>query len=146
MVTEADIAAEAWTWLGTPVAHGQRLKGVGCDCIGYVGGVGFATGALPPLEQLRGLARFAGYSRQPDGRLRAALDEYLVPAEPGPGRVVLMEFLRGQPQHLGILVPYPHGGMALIHAMHDEVRAHRLDDRWTRRVVAAYRFPGVACS
>lgn len=31
-----DIAEEALTWLGTPFAHQQRLKGVGADCVQWI--------------------------------------------------------------------------------------------------------------
>ncbi len=37
--TPDDVIAEARTWLGTPWHHQASVKGVGCDCIGFVRGV-----------------------------------------------------------------------------------------------------------
>jgi len=44
------IAAEARTWLGTPYAHGQRLKGVGADCAGVPLEVYAAVELIPPTD------------------------------------------------------------------------------------------------
>jgi NlpC/P60 family putative phage cell wall peptidase len=38
MFTRETLIAEARTWLGTPWHHQASLKGVGCDCIGFVRG------------------------------------------------------------------------------------------------------------
>ncbi len=41
-MTRDDIIAEARSWIGTPYRHQASLKGVGCDCLGLVRGVGGA--------------------------------------------------------------------------------------------------------
>lgn len=41
------IVAEALEWLGTPWFHGQSLKGIGTDCVGFIAGVGIKVGFLP---------------------------------------------------------------------------------------------------
>jgi NlpC/P60 family putative phage cell wall peptidase len=46
----AAVAAEARTWLGTPYAHGQRLKGVGADCAGVPLEVYAAVGLIPATD------------------------------------------------------------------------------------------------
>ena len=46
------IIAEARSWLGTPWHHQASLKGVGCDCIGFVRGVAkpFVGEVVIPLD------------------------------------------------------------------------------------------------
>ena len=39
MFTREAVIAEARSWLGTPWHHQASLKGVGCDCIGFIRGV-----------------------------------------------------------------------------------------------------------
>jgi uncharacterized protein YijF (DUF1287 family) len=62
------------------------------------------------------------------------------------GDVVWMRFEK-EPQHLGIVGDYVHGGLSLIHAYNgagvNRVVEHRLDDTWRARIVAAWRYPGV---
>lgn len=41
------IVSEAIEWLGTPWFHGQSLKGIGTDCVGFIAGVGIKVGFLP---------------------------------------------------------------------------------------------------
>ena len=138
MTTRADVIAEARTWAGTPFHHQARLKGVGCDCIGLVLGVGRALGLLPP-----GLDA-TGYARQPDGSsLRDGFDRYGVPLaieQVRPGDILLMR-IRRDPQHVGILLP----GGAIIHAHSAVGRVVEvpLDERWMERVLGAYAYPGL---
>ena len=44
------VVAEALSWLGTPYAHRQRLKGVGVDCAQLPLAVYGAAGAIPPTD------------------------------------------------------------------------------------------------
>jgi NlpC/P60 family putative phage cell wall peptidase len=131
-----DIIATARTWLGTPWVHQGRLKGIGVDCGGLIIGVGRELGLLDFDTQ--------AYGRIPDGqRLRALCDEHLL-AKPVsdivPGDVLLMRFTR-HPQHLAIVgdrgEPF-----SLIHAYADAGRCveHGADQKWRRRIVAAYSF------
>ncbi len=46
----AAVAAEALTWLRTPYAHRQRLKGAGADCAGLPLEVYAAVGLIPPTD------------------------------------------------------------------------------------------------
>jgi NlpC/P60 family putative phage cell wall peptidase len=46
----AAIVAEALTWVRTPYAHAQRLKGCGCDCAGLPLEVYAAVGLIPPTD------------------------------------------------------------------------------------------------
>jgi cell wall-associated NlpC family hydrolase len=44
-----DIAKE---WVGTPWKHGQSTKHYGCDCVGFLLGIGKEAGVLPPETTL----------------------------------------------------------------------------------------------
>jgi NlpC/P60 family putative phage cell wall peptidase len=133
------VVAEARRWLKTPFLHQGRLRGVGVDCAGVVIGVAHDLG----------LSAFdvTGYARHPDGRsleamcdanmTRVAMDEVRA------GDVLLMRFGR-EPQHLAIVTQA--SPMQILHAQ-GEIGAcveHSLDVRWRRRIVRAYRLPGVA--
>jgi cell wall-associated NlpC family hydrolase len=149
MPTRADIVAEARRWIDTGFQHQARTRGVATDCGGLLGGVAIASGVLPAdwwtttFDPL-----FGGYSRQPDGTLRriceAFMREIAVDAMQ-PGDAVLMRFA-GEPQHVGILADYVHGGLSIVHAMLrvGRVAEHRLAPKWRGYIVAAYAMPGVS--
>ncbi|MHB8286175.1 MAG: C40 family peptidase [Caulobacteraceae bacterium] len=44
------VVAEALTWLRTPYAHRQQVKGVGVDCAQFPLAVYAAVGVIPPTE------------------------------------------------------------------------------------------------
>ncbi len=44
------VVAEALSWLGTPYAHRQRLKGVGVDCAQLPFAIYAAAGVIAPAE------------------------------------------------------------------------------------------------
>jgi cell wall-associated NlpC family hydrolase len=131
-----DIMATARAWLCTPWIHQGRLKHVGVDCGGLIIGVGKELGLLDFDTQ--------AYGRIPDGqRLRALCDQNLM-AKPisdiVPGDVLLMRFTR-HPQHLAIAGDSGNP-FSLIHAYADVGRCveHGADQKWRRRIVAAYSF------
>ena len=151
LATASMIVAEARSWLGTPYRHQGRRKGVACDCLGLIAGVGRALGFTAYDER--------GYSPHPDGiSLRAKCDSYLMPveaagdpgSEPGtgpPAGAVLLLWVQNRrvPQHLGIVSRLADGRPGLIHAhqMLGEVKEHGLDEFWRKRIVQVYEFPGV---
>ena len=53
MPSPEEIVAAARSWIGTPYRHQASLKGVGCDCLGLVRGVGRTTQAEQRLEAAR---------------------------------------------------------------------------------------------
>lgn len=147
MTTRADVAAEARRWLATPFAHQGRTLGIGCDCGGLVGGVAVALGIVSPTWWRDTFdPSFGGYSRQPaNGTLQRVCESFMAPTDqPDVGDVLLMRFA-SEPQHLGIVVPYVWGGLAMVHAMARAGRVveHRLAPVWRARVVQAYSMPGV---
>jgi NlpC/P60 family putative phage cell wall peptidase len=142
MATRQDIVTEARAWLGTRWMHQQSLKGQACDCIGLVKGVAIGAGLVPADFATRAeVTQFSGYGRRPDGRLIVALDLFLdrVTAKPEPGDVLLMRFDK-TPQHVAIVSDI---GIIHAHATARRVVEHRLDEVWSQRIVAVYRFRGV---
>lgn len=145
MTTRAAVVDEARSWLDTPYQHQQRMKGVATDCLGMPIGIGRALQMVAPDFDI------TGYSRSPDGTMLAQCDALLgarlSQAEMQAGDLVVVCF-DGDPQHFGILVPYRHGGLAIVHASnkHRKVIETRLLFGTAPRAmkfVAAYRLPGV---
>lgn len=99
------IVDTARTWIGTPFAHGQALKGVGCDCIGLIAGVAGELG-MPEAERWRLDPRFKGYARTPEPlKLLQACREYLdeIPVRLAiPGDILQYTFAR-EPMHFAII-------------------------------------------
>jgi cell wall-associated NlpC family hydrolase len=98
------IVAEARGWLGTPFHYQQSVKGVGCDCLGFVVGVAEACG-MPGLgEDLRAAMHSYNPSRIDAALLKIGLRRHCDPIgaiEPG----ALLLWRVGQPpkpQHLSI--------------------------------------------
>jgi cell wall-associated NlpC family hydrolase len=144
MTTRQQVVEAARGWIGTPFHHQARLKGVGVDCAGLVIGVARELGLVAPEFDV------GGYPRQPDGvSLLAWCDQYMTritQAEMQPGDVIAVAF-DVDPQHLGIVGDYRHGGLSIIHSLGvtaKRVIETRLMLTSAMRFVAAYRLPGVA--
>lgn len=141
MTTRADIVAEARSWMDTPWVHQHRAKGVAVDCAGLVIGVARELGLVP------GHFDFTGYGRQPDGTLLAVCERHMVRVPRAAMREgdVLVVTADQDPQHMGILVPYVHGGLALVHASSAAGRVveHRVMFARNFAFRAAFRLPGV---
>lgn len=151
VTSREQVVAEALSWLGTPYHHGARLKGIGVDCAGLLIGVSKALGLKPESFDI------TGYPALPDGKtLKRYCDEHMlrIPTESAkPGDAVLLAWQYGPPQHLGILVPYRHGGLAMVHALGPRKpeaggKARVLETRLVfgraMQLIAAYSIPGVA--
>lgn len=141
-MTRADVVAEARKWLGTPWVHQHRAKGQAVDCAGLIICVARDLGLLPADFDLN------GYSRMPDGTLLAVCDEHMDRIERSamqPGDVLLMA-TEHDPQHMGILGDYRHGGLSLIHAASKAGRVieTRLMFAGNQKFRGAYALRGVA--
>lgn len=145
-VTRADVVSEARSWKGTPYAHQHRAKGHAVDCVGLVIGVARELRLVAPDFDV------PAYRPKPDGvTLLAQCRQFMreVPEdEVKPGHVLVLAFRR-EPQHLGILGDYLHGGFTLIHAYgtvdgkgHVEEMS-LTNDRKGFRPIAAFALPGV---
>lgn len=145
MATRELVVAEARRWIGTPYLHQARAKGVAVDCVGLGIGCARALGLVPPDFDV------TGYTKHPDGRILIdKCDHYMTRIDAASmqhGDAVVVRFDSG-PQHFGILVPYRHGGFAMVHAAsrYRKVIETRLlfgTSPLAMKLVAAYRFPGV---
>lgn len=141
IITRMDVVAEARTWLETPFAHQGWKKGLACDCIGLIKGVGVALGLFDYNENSEKAQRYAAYSTLPNPRkMRQGLAEFFVSIpkdEALPSDILYIAWAK-EPQHValvtdhGIIHSYSHIGKVVEHA---------LDEEWSRRVCAAYRYP-----
>lgn len=141
-ITRTDVVQAARGWLGTPYHHQARLQGVGVDCVGLVIGVARELGLVDPSFDV------PAYPRSPDGAsLMALADLHMqridVPLQSG--QVIVVAF-DANPQHLGIVGDYRHGGHSIIHAAARPGRVieTRLMFSSAMRFVAAFDMPGVA--
>ncbi len=140
-LTRMDAVAEARTWLDTPFKHQGSLKGAACDCIGLIKGVGIALGLVDYDETGEKAKQFRSYSMMPDSRMmRKGLATWLVPIpvpEALPADILFLAWTR-EPQHVALRTD--HG---IIHSYSGvgKVVEHGFDERWQKRVTAAYRYP-----
>lgn len=138
------VAQEVKEWIGTPWQHQAFHKGLGCDCIGLVRGVGENSQALvcdPSSPQAK---RYSGYGRQPrPSIMRRALLEYFIPIQTTEATIgdILWFRVGKDPMHLGI-ISEP-GIVVHADAILGRVIEHRIDQSWRQRVVGAYRFPKI---
>ena len=142
MPTAANVIRAAQDLLDTPFHHQGRVPGVGLDCAGVPIVIARALELVAPDFDV------TGYPRAPDGQtLQRYCAEHMLPAPaPEPGGVVLVAWGDGPPQHLGIVAPWRHGGLAMIHAesrRHHAVVMTRLQFGWSMRLAGAYRLRGV---
>lgn len=151
--SRAAVVAEARSWVGTRWAHQCMLKGFGCDCIGLVGGVGYALG-MPSAEQWYRDADAHNYGREPDPVvLRAFARRYLseIPiVGAGLGDILLFEWLPGRPMHFGIVSNLK--PMQIVHAYASARKVcengidgkWRQDQTWRSLIAGAWRYRELA--
>lgn len=142
MINRTNIVDTAREWLDTPFHHQARLKGIGVDCVGLVICVSKELGLLPPDFNI------TAYPRLPDGRsflFHADAHMSRIPKEDmQPGDAVVVSY-SGDPQHIGILGNYRHGGLSIIHASSEAKRVIETRLMFSQHMtfVGAYSLPGV---
>ena len=135
---------EARQWLGTPYHHQASLKGVGCDCIGLIKGVGDAFGLMNiPDNAWTNIKR---YSRRPNpvmmgNHLETYMDRI---SSPLIGDIAWIEWRQDLPMHLA-LVAEKNGVMTFIHAYSLVGKAVEVcvDDEWLGMVNSWWRYRGI---
>ncbi len=141
MILAADVVAAARLELDTPWVHQGRLAGVALDCAGLIVITGRRIGALAPDLDVN------GYSRAPDGSMLDVCDRHLVRISAIELGAVLVLQTDREPQHMGIVGDYRHGGWSLIHATNASRPGRVVETRlmFARNLVlrGVYRFPGV---
>lgn len=145
-VTRFDVIVEARSWLHVPYIHQHRDRVAGVDCVGLLIGVARALGLVVPDFDI------TGYERRPDGKAMLELCDRFMTRVPlydmRPGHALVLRFDR-DPQHIGIVGDYVHGGLSLIHAYgtvdgKGKVVEHRLDPgSRVMSPIQAYALPGV---
>jgi len=134
-MTADEIIGAARECLGTPFKHQGRIVGLALDCAGVI---------VHTCERLGiTVEQPAAYGRLPhDAMLEFWADRqpFLERASvPQAGDILLMKFT-GDPQHVAIFT-----GENVVHAYEEIGRTveHRLDAKWRKRIVRAYRFIGL---
>lgn len=135
------ILVEARLWIGTPYRHQASLRGVGCDCLGFVRGIWRTIyGAEPEV--------MPGYSSdwaEADGQetLMQAAGRHMQPVaitDRQPGDLLLFRWRKNLPaKHVGILMP----DERLLHAYDAAggVVEGALVPAWRDRIAAVFAFP-----
>jgi hypothetical protein len=143
MTTREEVVAVARSFKGTPFHHQGRLPGVGLDCAGVLICVGRTLQLVGETFDVN------GYRRLPDGEtMQEWCDRHMTRIEsPELGGAVLVA-IDQDPQHLGIVGDYRHGGLSIIHAASKpdgkgRVIESRLMFAQNMKLIAAYRLPGV---
>lgn len=130
------VIAEAERWIGTPYRKHARLRGQGCDCLGFVIGVWEAvtSGTVPPFAYA---LRHTG--KDQEATLRKILTPVLFPVSKiREGDVVLLRFRReARGQHFGILAG---SGSVLLHCVEGRGVVASRYAPWRGNTTAIYRF------
>ncbi|MEM5517880.1 NlpC/P60 family protein [Henriciella sp. AS95] len=141
-MTRSEIVAAAREWVGTPYQHQASKRDVGTDCLGLIRGLwrhflGAEPEEVPPYAP--DWAELTG-----DDVLLAAARRNLIEIAPGSARegdVLLFRMGLGCPaKHCAVMS----GEQRIIHAYWGRsVCETRLVPWWSRRIVAAFSFPGL---
>lgn len=143
------IVAEARSWISTPFVHQADRKGIGCDCIGLVRGVGVALGLFQPdVTRSPELKPYLGYGRLPDGRLLPACREFLNQirfADISAGDILIFRVFDQHAQHAGIVTNTE--PLTMVHS-YSKARVmacieQTVDAFWRARIVGVFRYRGV---
>ena len=139
-MTRNEIIKEALEWQGTRWQHQASLKGIACDCAGFVRGVfKNLTGTDVPIE--------ADYPAtwhlfQKEERCYNTCKKYLTEikiTDIMPGDVILFAYRKSfVAHHMGIVLP----NNKFIHADQDVGLVHvtAFDDTWKSRMRYAFKF------
>lgn len=139
-----ELVARARGWVGTPYQHQASCCGAGADCLGLLRGIWRECFGEEPQP----IPIYSPDWSEPSNadELLYALGQHLAPLDiqsARQGDVVVMKMVDGgSAKHLGFLAYSPAGFATIIHAYsgHGVVESP-LTPAWTRRIVAAFRFP-----
>ena len=140
MISRNDIVSVARKWLGTPYQHQASLRGVGCDCLGLIRGV-WRELIGPEPEPMRPYSQDWAEAGGEETLLAVGETHFEKVDDWRPGDVLLFRFRDGVPaKHLAIAT----ASDRMIHS-HDRacVAEVAIIPFWRRRIVCAFRFPGV---
>lgn len=143
-MTRDEIVRVARSYVDTPFHHAGRTPGLALDCAGVLICVGRELGLWSADFDV------PQYTPNPDGHTMIELcEKHLVriPREVArPGDVICTISSR-DPQHLGVLADYRHGGLSVVHASNatrpPRVVEQRLMFYARMRLASVFSFPGV---
>lgn len=138
-VSADQVVATARGMRGTRWMHQGRRPGEALDCAGLVICTARALGLVPDGWDI------ADYPRQPDGSLANLCATHMEPIDALELGAVLVLAIERDPQHLGIVGDYAHGGWSLIHASSAAGRVVETRLMFARGATlrGIYRLPGV---
>ena len=143
-ITRLDAIEEARSWVGTPFKHQASLKGVGCDCIGLIKGIGVALNLVDYDEKSDKAKPYLNYRLMPDSKkMREGLAVFLVPIDvidAVAGDILFMAWTK-EPQHVAFI---SERGIIHSYSAVGKVVEHTFDKSWKERVMGAYRYPRFA--
>ncbi|UOF80038.1 putative phage cell [Caudoviricetes sp.] len=138
MTTRAALISEARRHLGTRFHHQGRAPGAGLDCLGLIV-VSAKSCGLDIIDRV-------DYDRVPDGvslvaEISKSLDGPFDKSAARLGSVLLVEFEKGLPQHVGFFTD-----IGILHALSfypRRVVETRLDDAWNQKIVSCWELRGL---
>lgn len=138
-MTGADVVSAARGHLDTKWVHQGRMQGAALDCAGLVIIVARQLGLIPADFDVN------GYSRSPDGTMLEWCDANMQRVEALELGAVLTLATAKEPQHMGIVGDYRHGGWSVIHAANNAGRVIETRLMFAQNFVlrGIYRLPGV---
>ena len=138
MLTRKIVVETALTWLGTPWFSNQSTKQVGCDCVGFLAGVGKETGFLPPDYRLENHPKF-----DRGELIKAELDRLFEPVgtEKIQSADIVLIRRMGLLTHVGIVID----PLDFIHASDIERVGVRISDLsfYLDSIHEVYQIPGI---
>lgn len=134
MITQAQVVAEARSWIGVPYRHLGRDR-FGVDCVGLPIVIGKALRLVP------GELDFGVYGRLPTGMLGTRIGEFCRPlARAAPGALIVIRWQKNA-AHVGICT-----GNTMIHSYEGrgKVIEHGYRGRWISMTHSLWALPGVS--
>jgi cell wall-associated NlpC family hydrolase len=136
MLTRKTVTDTALQWLGTPWYSNQSEKGIGCDCVGFLSGVGKEVGFLGQDYTIR---NHLNYDR--NGEIEKELDRLFIPTKELVSANIILFRKLGIVTHVGIALD----GETFIHASEISQLGVRVSSlEFFRQVIhKIYQIPGI---
>lgn len=141
-MTRQEVVAQARRWIGTPYHHQAALRGVGCDCIGFIRGLHAELRGGVPVAVPAYRVDWAEMST--NEQLLLALSCHLrvgVSSRLLSGDVLAFRWRPQTPARHVALLSTPH---SMIHVLGGGyVREVVFSPAWQKRLVAVFSFPWI---
>lgn len=141
-MTRDDVVRVARSFLDVPFHHMGRSR-AGMDCAGLLICVARELGFVPQDFDV------PNYLPTPDGSMMGLCGLHMTHVDKMQAGDCVVVAMDKEPQHLGILTDYRHGGFAIVHACNSRscvpprVIETRLMFSRAMKYVAAFKFPGI---